>query len=189
MVWNLPQPCVFIANHQHNLDLILSASLVPFKTFGIGKKSIKWLPIFGTAYWLAGNILIDRKNRASALASMREVEKSVQRKGISVWIMPEGTRSKGRGLLPFQKKGPFIWPSMGTFPLFRSLSASMKTFFDGINGKQELFFIKVGEPISTKGMNASSDSNALREKSRETSLLGIHEVHRIAKEHLGTKES
>ncbi len=75
-------------------------------TVSIGKKSIVWIPFFGLLYWLSGNILIDRKDKHSA---KRTIEKTVERIGkdqLSVWMFPEGTRSNGRGLLPF-KMGAF----------------------------------------------------------------------------------
>ena len=99
-------PCIYASNHQHNFDLIVLASMVPPRTVSIGKKSIKWIPLFGTLYWLAGNILIDRKNKKSAKGTILAVTEAIREKNLSVWIMPEGTRSKGRGILPF-KKGAF----------------------------------------------------------------------------------
>ena len=101
-----PHPRVYISNHQHNFDLIVLASMVPYRTVSIGKKSMKWIPLFGTLYWLAGNILIDRKNKKSARNTIGRVAETIRKKNLSVWIMPEGTRSRGRGILPF-KKGAF----------------------------------------------------------------------------------
>ena len=100
------QPCIYASNHQHNFDLIVMASMVPPRTVSIGKKSMKWIPLFGTVYWLTGNILIDRKNKKSAKNTIQTVGETIRKKNLSVWIMPEGTRSKGRGILPF-KKGAF----------------------------------------------------------------------------------
>ena len=100
------QPCIYASNHQHNFDLIVLASMVPPRTVSIGKKSMKWIPVFGTLYWLTGNVLIDRKNKKSAKDTIGSVVGIIREKKLSIWIMPEGTRSKGRGILPF-KKGAF----------------------------------------------------------------------------------
>ncbi len=67
------------------------------------------MPLFGQLYWLSGNILIDRKNRTRAFETMAETARKIKEKCLSVWIFPEGTRSRGRGLLPF-KLGHFIPP-------------------------------------------------------------------------------
>ena len=99
-------PCVFVANHQNSYDLFtLSGSLLP-GTVTIGKKSLKWIPFFGQLYWLAGNILIDRANRSKAVGTMQGAVDHIQQDKVSVWVFPEGTRSYGRGLLPF-KTGAF----------------------------------------------------------------------------------
>ena len=101
------RPCVFISNHQDNLDIFPGAMALPKRTVSIGKRDILYVPFFGLYYWLSGNILIDRSNKRKAFETMDIAANTIKNKNISVWIMPEGTRSKGRGLLPF-KKGPFI---------------------------------------------------------------------------------
>ncbi|EWH09721.1 1-acyl-sn-glycerol-3-phosphate acyltransferase [Catenovulum agarivorans DS-2] len=100
------QPAVFIANHQNSYDIFtLCGSVLP-STVTIGKKSLKWIPFFGQLYWLSGNILIDRENRKKALAALKTSKDIIQKRKVSVWMFPEGTRSYGRGLLPF-KRGAF----------------------------------------------------------------------------------
>ncbi|WP_341501859.1 1-acylglycerol-3-phosphate O-acyltransferase [Gallaecimonas sp. GXIMD4217] len=104
---NLPQgPAVYVCNHQNNYDLFTAAGGVRPGTVSIGKKSLKWIPFFGQLYWLTGNILIDRKNSARAKGTLDVVGRRIREDGLSVWLFPEGTRSYGRGLLPF-KTGAF----------------------------------------------------------------------------------
>jgi 1-acyl-sn-glycerol-3-phosphate acyltransferase len=99
-------PYVFIANHQNNLDLfVMSGSVLP-GTVTMGKKSLKYIPFFGQLYWLSGNIMIDRNNKNKALNTMLAAAERITHKNLSVWMFPEGTRSYGRGLLPF-KMGAF----------------------------------------------------------------------------------
>ena len=57
-------------------------------------------------YWLSGNILIDRTNRSKAAGTISKAAEKIKQNGLSVWMFPEGTRSYGRGLLPF-KTGAF----------------------------------------------------------------------------------
>ncbi len=109
-------PCVIVSNHQHNLDIFPGCTALPDRTVTIGKKSIMWIPFFGLFYWITGNILIDRKNKKKAFEAMDIAAKSINERKISVWIMAEGTRSMGRGLLPF-KKGPFITAIKANVPV------------------------------------------------------------------------
>ncbi len=62
---------------------------------------------FGQLYWLTGNYLIDRNNRTKAHGTIAEVVNHFKNVRISIWMFPEGTRSRGRGLLPFKNIGAF----------------------------------------------------------------------------------
>lgn len=97
---------IYVGNHQSNWDLCtISAGLTP-NTVTVGKKSLVWIPLFGLLYWLTGNILIDRTNRTKAMGTIGQVAEKIKQSKVSVWMFPEGTRSRGRGLLPF-KTGAF----------------------------------------------------------------------------------
>lgn len=100
------RPCVIIANHQSNYDLYVIGCVVPRRTVSIGKKSLKWVPLFGQLYWLAGNVLIDRGNARKAKQSMLATTHTLQHENTSIWVFPEGTRNGGGEMLPF-KKGAF----------------------------------------------------------------------------------
>lgn len=109
-------PCVFLANHQNNFDLFtISGALIP-GTVTIGKKSLKFIPFFGQLYWLAGNILIDRNNKSKAVGTMQGAVDKIKQQQLSVWVFPEGTRSYGRGLLPF-KTGAFHIAQQAQVPI------------------------------------------------------------------------
>lgn len=98
--------CIYIANHQNNYDMVTASSVVMPGTVTVGKKSLVWIPFFGQLYWLTGNLLIDRNNRAKAHGTISQVVNQIKKKDLSIWMFPEGTRSRGRGLMPF-KTGAF----------------------------------------------------------------------------------
>jgi len=99
-------PVVYVANHQNSYDLFTMANAVQPGTVSVGKKSLKWIPFFGQMYWLTGNILIDRKNTSKAMSTIAITADKITSKKLSIWMFPEGTRSRGRGLLPL-KTGAF----------------------------------------------------------------------------------
>lgn len=99
-------PYVFIANHQNSYDIVTICKAALPGVVTIGKKSLKWVPIFGQIYLLSGNIMIDRGNTNKAKNTLSRAAKRIKQKALSVWMFPEGTRSYGRGLLPF-KTGAF----------------------------------------------------------------------------------
>lgn len=106
-IFEQSRPVIFIANHQHNFDLILASALFKPQTVSMGKESLAKIPVFGQFYRLSGNILVDRSNPKKAIKAMKEVAKTIIERNISVWIFPEGKRNTTRPMIPF-KRGAFI---------------------------------------------------------------------------------
>jgi 1-acyl-sn-glycerol-3-phosphate acyltransferase len=100
------RPAVIVANHLSNYDLFVFGIAVPPRTVTLGKKSLKWIPLFGQLYWLAGNVLLDRGNAVQAKLAMQATTDTLQHKDVSIWVFAEGTRGHGKGLGPL-KKGAF----------------------------------------------------------------------------------
>jgi 1-acyl-sn-glycerol-3-phosphate acyltransferase len=109
-------PVVYICNHQNSYDIFTVPAAVQLGTVSVGKKSLKWIPFFGQMYWLTGNILIDRKNKNKAMDTIDMTVNKIREKKLSVWLFPEGTRSYGRGLLPF-KAGAFRTAAKAEVPI------------------------------------------------------------------------
>ena len=109
-------PVIYVANHQNSYDVFTMANAVQTSTVSVGKKSLKWIPIFGQMYWLTGNILIDRQNTSKTMGFINLTATKIKEKKLSIWIFPEGTRSKGRGLLPF-KTGAFRTAALANVPI------------------------------------------------------------------------
>jgi 1-acyl-sn-glycerol-3-phosphate acyltransferase len=106
LLTNFPAGAVIISNHQSNLDLFILGAIVPMKTVSMGKTSLKWIPLFGQLYWLAGNLLVDRGNAFKARSALNDAIRTLRDKHASIWIFPEGTRNRNTQLAPF-KKGAF----------------------------------------------------------------------------------
>ena len=100
------QPCVYVANHQSNLDVLFHGRVYPPRTLVVGKREIAWIPFFGLMFWITGNLLLDRRRRDSALAQMDKGLEAMRERGASIWVFPEGTRGRSEEMLPF-KKGAF----------------------------------------------------------------------------------
>jgi 1-acyl-sn-glycerol-3-phosphate acyltransferase len=157
------RPAVFLSNHQDNLDLIPGGYTVPDKTVTIGKKSLAYLPFFGQFFWLCGNILIDRKNKKNAFMAMDQAANVIIEKKISIWIMPEGTRSKGRGLLPF-KKGAFVTAIKAQVPVVPVVMSNYVGKIKLNKWKAGKIIVVVLPPISTIGLTMT-DATELKDKS------------------------
>lgn len=171
------RPCVFISNHQDNIDMIVGSASIPKQTVTLGKTSIIYIPIFGLFYWLAGNILINRSNRRKSKASMEKVTNSIAKKGISVWVMPEGTRGRGREiLLPF-KRGAFVTAIDAKAPVVPIIFSTYHKKLDYTKLKSGKIVAYVFDPIDTSKMERDNahELKDLCHKKMKAKLLELNE--------------
>jgi len=96
---------VMVSNHQSQLDiLVLFRLFFPFRW--VSKAAVFNLPFIGWNMILNGHIKLKRTDKESIKAMMQTCENLLGNK-ISVFLFPEGTRSKDGLLRPF-KLGAFI---------------------------------------------------------------------------------
>ncbi len=76
--------------------------------------------------------------------------------------MPEGTRSKGRGFLPF-KKGPFVTAIKAQVPIVPVAWSNYSQIIDLNKWHSCTILVQALEPISTEGKTLD-DVNELKEK-------------------------
>lgn len=104
---NLPkdEPVLYIGNHNSMFDILLTYPLMPTQTGYIAKKEVK--KVFGLAqYMLFMNCLfLDRKDPKEGMKMILQAIDYIK-SGISLFIFPEGTRSKDGKMNPF-KEGSF----------------------------------------------------------------------------------
>ena len=164
---NIPRdrPTVVIANHQQNDDLFIMADLLPPRTVTVGKVSLVWTPFFGQVFWLGGNIILNRGDQQKAVAAMRATTDAIRREHKSIWVFPEGTRSRGRGLGKF-KKGAFHTAIAAGAPITMVCAAPYKGESRGVMGRRKAVPVRVLPPIETEGMG-SSDVPELMARCRE----------------------
>lgn len=97
---------IVMSNHQSNFDVLALATRLPLQMRWVAKRELLNVPIFGLAIKRMGMIIIDRGDPEKAHESMKAADEKIK-SGLSVIILPEGTRSKDGRLLEF-KKGGFI---------------------------------------------------------------------------------
>ena len=97
---------IYMSNHQSNFDIPVLLAHLPVQFRWLAKTELFKIPIFGFAMRRAGYISIDRSNLRSAVMSLKKAAKIIK-KGVSVIIFPEGTRSQDGSISSF-KKGGFV---------------------------------------------------------------------------------
>jgi len=97
---------IYMANHQSNFDIPVLLAHLPVQFRWLAKAELFKIPLFGLAMKRVGYISIDRGDFRSAVKSLKKAADTI-RKGTSVVIFPEGTRSLDGKIHDF-KKGGFI---------------------------------------------------------------------------------
>jgi 1-acyl-sn-glycerol-3-phosphate acyltransferase len=174
------QPCIFIGNHRSLFDILTHALCFPPRTVAIGKKELIWIPFFGILFLASGNILIDRKNQKKALRELHEAELDMNRKQVSIYMFPEGTRGRTeKKLLPF-KKGAFYMAINGQVPIVPVVASSISPI---LNISEKKFrsgtvYIDVLEPIFTKGLTLANVDETVKMASErmQISLTNLETV-------------
>lgn len=144
--------CIYIGNHQNNYDMVTISYMVMPRTVSVGKRSLIWIPFFGFLYWVTGNILIDRENRSKAHNTMTTVEKHIVEDNISIFMFPEGTRSRGRGLLPF-KTGAFHTALAAGVPIVPIICSTTHNKVDLNRWNNGKVICEMLEPIDSSQFN------------------------------------
>lgn len=159
------QPYVFISNHQSLMDIIVLFTITSNNLRMVLKKELLYVPIFGWALWWTRFISIDRGKRRKAL---RSIDKGAERirKGTSVLLFPEGTRSTDGELRPFQA-GSFIMAIKSQVPIIPiTISGTINVVHKkspfNFNYKKEVKVI-VSPPIETSNYNLK-DRDELKDK-------------------------
>ncbi len=165
---------IVICNHQSNWDLFVVGSIVPKRTASIGKKSLKWVPLFGQLYWLGGNILIDRGNAKKAMEAMAITKTALTKQNTNIWFFAEGTRNKGKNMLPF-KKGAFVTAINAGVPIVPVCSSAYLENFSFDRLKNNDAYVRVLPAIETKGMT-NKDIPELMAKCHAEMMLVIQEL-------------
>ena len=97
-------PRVYVTNHQSYFDIFALFAYLPVNFRFVLKQELMKIPLFGFAIKSAGHVALDRTDPRKAVKSMDEAAEKMKR-GISMLIFPEGTRSKDGRLQPFKNGG------------------------------------------------------------------------------------
>jgi 1-acyl-sn-glycerol-3-phosphate acyltransferase len=106
---------VFIANHHSYMDIPCLLAAIPQPVRFMAKKSLFHVPIFGWGLRATGFIPIDRADSSKATRSLGMATDRI-RKGNSIVIFPEGSRSRERSMSEF-KRGAFLLALRGKLPI------------------------------------------------------------------------
>jgi len=167
---------VFMSNHQSQLDIpVLEKVLEPYNIRFLAKKSLFKIPFFGWGIRILGYVPVERGDPKEGVKSVLACIEKIK-KGFSLVIFPEGTRSPTGELLPF-KLGGFIIPLKSKTSIVpvaiwgtRDILPKGSIWFRVSGNKKVKVYID--EPIEVKDFNIK-DKEKLSQLVRDKILKGL----------------
>lgn len=92
----------FIANHSGDLDIVMMLAYMPRPVGFVAKSEAAWFPFLNVWTLALGSSFIVRNNPRQGKKAIDRSVRSIER-GHAMVIYPEGTRSRGPGILPFHR--------------------------------------------------------------------------------------
>ena len=169
------EPSVYIANHASQIDIWAILAEFPGTVRFVYKKGMDWIPLMGMAMRAARHIPIRRQVKSAAFAAYDEAANYI-REGMSAVVFAEGTRSHDGRLQQF-KKGPFVLAIAAGVPVVPVLCAGTYELMPkgSWSPKPGTVTLRIGEPISTRGMTYEERGNLADETRAALLQMGAKE--------------
>lgn len=171
------QPYVIVLNHNSMAD-IMSIYHIPLIFKWVSKREVYKIPLIGRLLFMHGDIVINRSNPKEAMQFVHDQGMKWLKRGASVSIFPEGTRSKDGEIHRF-KAGAFALAKEAGVAILPVVMDGSSTMFKPsmmVNWRNE-FVVKVLPAISAEDV-ARADQNELMEQVREKMVDTLAEIRR-----------
>ncbi len=148
---------IVVANHQSLLDILAVAAALPLNFKFLAKKELFYVPFMGWAMACAGYVPVDRSSHESGKKAVHRIG-GLLKKGLSVLLFPEGTRSPDGKIHAFK---------MGAFKIARENRVEiLPVVIDGTGTalpkksvflrKRSTFVVSIGRPVSLENLSDHS---------------------------------
>lgn len=148
-VENIPKdtPCLFVGNHNGFFDILVSYTVIPNVVGFVAKKEMKKIPFLNLWMYFINCLFLDRENIKEGLKTILKGVEYIKN-GVSIFIFPEGTRSRDGKMLPF-KEGSMKMAEKAKCPIIPVALTGTAALFENQfpKVKRGIVSIEFGEPI------------------------------------------
>lgn len=142
---------IFMANHTSAADIVVLFVALRRDVRFVAKQQLFWIPFLGWSMWLAGFIPVDRENKDKARQAFDRIGRSL-RKGASILVFPEGTRSRNGQLGAFKKAGFLLAMRTGLPIVPVGISGARAVLgADGFLVRRGTIRVRIGDPVPSDG--------------------------------------
>lgn len=161
------QPAIYMTNHQSYFDVICLMAMLPVPMRFVAKRILFYIPVFGQAMWASGHIIIRREDRRQSFQALDRAAEKIRR-GTSVLVFPEGTRSPDHKLLPF-KKGGFVLALKAQVPIIPISITGTRPMMpkNSYRFSRTRVRMVVAEPVRTTGLDLQDKEDLIGRVRRE----------------------
>lgn len=177
---NVPQgPVLFVSNHQGYADIPVFCAAITMKQIGfVAKSTLGKIPVFGEWIRDIRSVFIERDDARSSLKTMEEGA-GLLKKGFSLVIFPEGTRSKGAHTGEFKKGSLRLAIKSGVPVVPVTLNGSYHVFEEkGYVEPGAVVDFHVHPAIETRDLS-KAEANGLSERIESIILSKLEEIQSI----------
>ena len=157
---------IYVSNHASMFDIPAVIGNVPDEVRIVYKKELSYVPLWGWALAVGHYISIDRFSAKDAMKSLDEAADKIRR-GASVLLFAEGTRTRTGKLQPF-KRGAFSLAARSGIPVVPlTINNSFAILPKGsLRVRPADISLIVDKPIATSGIDGKADELKLMEAVR-----------------------
>ena len=149
---------IYMSNHQSHLDIPMLYATLPSPTIRmLAKTELFRIPLWGTGLRAAEFVEVDRKNHASAVQSIDHAARLI-RDGVSIYLAPEGTRSRDGRIGKLKKGGFHLAIGTGAPIVPVAIRGTLQILPRGgkVMRSGQHVSVQIGTPIDVAGRNIES---------------------------------
>lgn len=157
---NIPdEACLFVGNHNSYFDILVTYTTIPTPVGYIAKKEIKRIPLLNLWMINISCLFLDRENVREGLKTIFKAIEQIK-KGTSVFIFPEGTRSKNGEMSPF-KEGSMKIALKAECPVVPVAIKNTADIFENHYPlvKSSRVIVEYGKPIDVASLDKEDQKN------------------------------
>ena len=159
-------PVVYVSNHQSYADIIVHCAVLDTVQFGfIAKQNLADIPLYGQCIKDIRSVMMNRDDARESLKAIMEAIDLIK-KGFSILIFPEGTRSKGHEMAHFKRGSLRLATKPGVPVIPITIDGTYKVYEEsGVISPAKVRYI-IHPPIETAGMDRKEAAD-LAERTEE----------------------